>query len=179
MANIVLDEQTHDALVDLLADESVTKTEAIRDILKGKRFHYNSVVRDEVEEHESQTFQKQQSKPVKRTSYVQNEPKPTGEVTIDCTGGNYVEPKDPIKAMIPVGHVAETPKEIIAVKHLGEINAMSKMMIPLLSKDMDIVKSQKLIEKYTSKLKFNEDGSAQNMISLIEQFKKEINYKEN
>ena len=179
-----LDEQTHNALVDLLADESVTKTEAIRDILKGKRFHYNSVVRDEVEEdntredyHKQESFKRKPSRQTSASSGFQNKPKKQEEVTIDCTNGNYVEPKDPVEAMKPVGHVPVTPPEVIAAKHLGEQNAMTKMMIPFLPKDLSFEKSSMLLNKYTDKLKYNDDGSAQNMVSLVEAFKKEIKEK--
>lgn len=179
-----LDEQTHNALVDLLADESVTKTEAIRDILKGKRFRYQSVIRDEYEEDtniedykKQEVVQRKPSKPQRTSSEIQNKPKKQEEVTIDCTGGNDEKFKDHIEAMKPVGYVPVTPPEVIAAKHLGEQNAMTKMMIPFLPKDLSFETSNMLLNKYTDKLKYNDDGSAQNMVSLVEAFKKEIKEK--
>ena len=179
-----LDEQTHNALVDLLADESVTKTEAIRDILKGKRFRYQSVIRDEYEEdnkiedyHKQESFQRKTNQQHRTSNKIQNKPKEQQEVTIDCTNGESEKFKDPIDAMKPVGHIPVTPPEVIAAKHLGEQNEMTKMMIPFLPKDLSFEKSNMLLNKYTDKLKYNDDGSAQNMVSLVEAFKKEIKEK--
>ena len=160
--NFILDNVSMNSLVDLICDESQNKTEAIRNILKRKQFKYSATL-DINDENPKQTQL--------HTERVICAYEPSKVTKEERNIQSYWDNKEKESAEV------REKEEKLQSKIFKTRKALTDTLLSLFPKTKEIEVLQKqdmILKKYSSRLKFDDEGTCLNFDIVLQQAKIKI-----